>query len=268
MPATLATAASVGAPLVRLEHACGPFATAVQIARRTLLKFVRSPQLIVVGTLQGLVFLLVFRYAFGGAIHAGSGSYVDYLIPGFVVASVLFGGAAAGVAEDAAEGLFDRLRSLPVSRTGILAGRAVADTLLVLWGIAVSIAAGYLVGFRAHGSATDILAALGLVVLYAHAWTWAFIALGLLAGSAQAAQGFALLFVPVSFLASTYVPVATLPGVLETFARHQPLTPMVDAVRHLALGQSTGDAIPVSLGWTAGLVVVFATISVIRFQRA
>src|SRR3954453_19663099 len=120
-----------------------------QIARRTVLKFVRTPQLVVLGAVQGAMFLLIFRYVFGGAIGSGELSYVDFLVPGFITTGVLFSGAgaAAGVAEDVEQGFFDRLRSLPISRLSMPMGRAVADTAAVTWGLVVTIAIGFLVGF-------------------------------------------------------------------------------------------------------------------------
>src|SRR5881392_3301809 len=124
------------------------------IARRTFLKFIRTPQLVVVGTIQGAMFLLIFRYVFGGAIDAGGVSYVNFLVPGFVTTGVLFSGmgAAAGVAEDLEQGFVDRLRSLPIPRGAVLAGRALSDTVMLVWSLAITTAIGFAVGFRLHGS--------------------------------------------------------------------------------------------------------------------
>src|SRR5262249_21780301 len=124
------------------------------IARRSILKFLRTPQLIVIGTIQGAMFLLIFRYVFGGAIEVGGIPYVDFLIPGFITTSVLFAGmgAAAAVAEDLELGFVDRLKSLPIRRSAVLAGRAVADTALLSWTLAITTAIGFAVGFRIHGT--------------------------------------------------------------------------------------------------------------------
>ncbi len=246
----------------------GPLVTAAVVARRTLWRFARTPQILVVATVQGVLFLLMFRYVFGGAIDTGGERYVDYLVPGFVVASLLFSSTASGVAEDAAEGLFDRLRSLPVSQVSVLAGRVLADTVLVGWTVVTTGAVGVLVGLRIDGGVPDALAALGLLLVFGFALTWAFVALGLVAGSAQAAQGLSLVFIPFSFLSSAYVPVDTMPAPLEAFAAHQPLTPMVDAVRGLLLGEPTGSALATSLAWSAGLTVVFAALSLALYRRA
>ena len=194
------------------------------MAARTLKKFVRSPALLIAGTAQGLLFLLIFRYVFGGAVgHTGGLSYVDFLVPGFVVTGVLFQGmsAASGVADDKEGGLFDRLRSLPIRLLSIVSGRVGADTALVAWGVVVMTVAGFAVGFRVTGTTVDAVAALGLTILYGFAFVWLFIALGLMAGSPQAAQGLSFLVFPLSFVSSAYVPVSTMPG-LDAGLRQQP----------------------------------------------
>jgi ABC-2 type transport system permease protein len=238
------------------------------VTRRALLRFLRTPQLIVVGTLQMAGFMLVYRYVFGGAIDSGDVPYVDYLIPGFVTTGVLFTGigAAVAMAEDLEQGFVDRLRSLPIPRSSVLAGRATADTAILVWLLGVTVALGFAVGFRLHGSALEGLAAFGLVVLFGYVFEWVFIAVGLFAGNAQAAQGMGLLVFPLTFLSSAYVPVDSMPGVLQAFAEHQPITYMVDAVRQLTLGQSP-DALPGALLWSAAILAVCAPLAVARYRR-
>ncbi len=247
----------------------GPLATARALADRTLRKFARTPQLVFIGAVQGAMFLLIFRYVFGGAIATGGPRYVDFLVPGYVVTGVLFSGtgAAAGVAEDVAAGFHDRLRSLPIPRLGVLAGRAAADTVLVAWGLLITVAIGFAVGFRLHNGLGAGVAGLGLCVAYGFAFAWLFILIGLLAGNAQAAQGFSLLVFPLTFVSSAYVPVETMPSWLRPFAEHQPLTVMTDAVRSLALGPTDGHAVVVSLLWVAGLSAVFAPLALLRYRR-
>jgi ABC-2 type transport system permease protein len=254
------------------------FVSSQQVAIRTVKKFIRSPQLIVAGTAQGALFLLIFRYVFGGAVaHTGTLSYVDFLIPGFVVTSVLFSGmgAAAGVAEDLQGGLFDRLRSLPVSLMSIISGRVAADTALLTWSLAVTAAFGALVGFRVHNGAAAAVAAFGLCVLYGFVFCWLFVALGLVAGSPQAAQGLSFLVFPLTFVSSAYVPVSTMPGWMQAFANHQPLTYMCNTVRLLTqghgaqqlLGHPLDGYLPLSLAWSAGILLVFAPLTVWRLRR-
>lgn len=247
------------------------------IARRTLLKFLRTPQLVVVGTVQGAMFLLIFRYVFGGAIASGGIKYVNFLVPGFITTGIIWQGmmAAAGVAEDLSQGFFDRLRSLPIPRSSVLTGRALADTGSQIWGLAIMTGIGFAVGFRLSGSVADGLLAFALIIVFAFAFEWVMITLGLYAGNAQAAQGFSLMLIPITFVSSAYVPVASMPSGLRAVAEHQPMTYMVDAVRTLVLGpsaearlgHSSGWFILRALLWSAGIVVVFGTIAVNRYRK-
>jgi ABC-2 type transport system permease protein len=254
-----------------------PLATALAVAGRTTRRFVRTPQLLVVSTITGAMFLLIFRYVFGGAIDTGPLPYVDFLVPGYVVTSVLFTGsnAASGVAEDMEAGITDRFRSLPVSRTALLAGRVAAESALLALGLAVTTALGLAVGFRPHGAVVESLAAFGLCVLFGFAFMWVFALLGLIAGNAQAAQAMALLVFPISFVSSAMVPVDSMPGWMQPIAEHQPITVMTNAVRSLCLGDpalaglsgSTAHWVGLSLAWTAGIVAVFAPLAVRRYRR-
>lgn len=247
------------------------------VAMRTIRKYFRTPQLIVLGAAQSVVFLLIFRYVFGGAIEVAGQSYVNFLVPGFVTTAVVYTGmaAAAGVAEDVQQGFFDRLRSLPIPRLAILAGRCLADTLLMVWGLAVAVVFSFAVGYRLPGSVADGLAAFGLCALFGFAFAWLFIAIGLIAGNAQAAQGISLLVTPLVFVSSAYVPVSSMPGWLQAVGEIQPVTPMVDAVRSLAGGpggaalfeHSTSYYVGLSLAWTAAMVVGFALLAGVRFAR-
>ncbi len=260
------------------RRSAGLWVSTFAIAKRAALRYLRTPQLIVLGTIQGAMFLLIFRYVFGGAIRIGGIDYVDFLVPGFVTTSVLFSGmgTATAVAEDLEQGFIDRLRSLPIPRSAVLTGRVLSDTAWLTWGLAVTIAIGFAVGFRIHGSAPDALAAFGLCVVFGFAFIWLFVSLGLFAGTAQAAQGMALLVFPLTFVSSAYVPVESMPGWMQAFAEHQPLTYMVDAVRALTqgpdavalLGHPAGYFVTRSLLWAAGIVVVFAPLAVARYRRS
>lgn len=252
-------------------------ASTLVTARRGLLKYLRTPQLVVLGLANGAVFLILFRYVFGGAISTAGVAYVDFLVPGFVATGVLFTGigAAAGVAEDKAEGLIDRLRSLPMPRAAVLAGRALADTAILALGAAVSTGISFAVGFRLHGSVAAALGAFGLCIVYGFAFEWIFVLAGMAAANAQAAQGISFLVFPLTFVSSAYVPVASMPGWLQAFASHQPITYMVDAVRALTLGPA-GHAlhghpaswyVTGSLLWSAGIVAVTAPLAVARYRR-
>jgi ABC-2 type transport system permease protein len=256
----------------------GLMTSTMAIARRGILKFLRTPQLVVLGTIQGAMFLLIFRYVFGGAI-AGTGGvdYVDFLVPGFVTTSVLFAGmgAATAIAEDLEAGVVDRMRSLPIPRSAVLTGRAVADTAVLVWSLAITTAIGFAVGFRIHGSVSDAMLAFGLCVVFGFAFEWVFIYLGLIARTAQAAQGMALLVFPLTFVSSAYVPVETMPGWMQAVAEHQPITYMVNAVRALTqgeaaevlLGHPTGYFVGRSLIWTVAIVAIFVPLAVARYRK-
>ena len=255
----------------------GVAATSFTFAGRTLRQFWRTPDLIVVGGLTSAMFLLIFRYVFGGAIGTGDIAYVDFLIPGLAAAGAMFSGAggAVGVATDDASGLYDRVRSLPVPRFAVLLGRSLADTALVAWGLVITVGLGFATGFRIHGSLLEAVAAVGLCLVYGAAFTWPFIYMGLSAGSAQAAQGLSFLAFPFVFVSSAYVPVESMPGWMQPIAAHQPITPMVGSVRALVLGDEAGAALGHSAGWFAlrGLawsiliVAVFLPLATRRFAR-
>jgi len=239
----------------------------VEVARRVLRKYFRTPDLIFMGLVQAALFLFCFRFVFGGAIQAGHTSYVDYLVPGYIATIVLFtgGGIAVAVAEDRALGFTDRLLSLPIPRYSIVAGRTLADSVTNAWSILATAAFGFLFGFRLGGTLLDGLIALGLCLVYGLVFTIVFIVLGLLAPNAQAAQGFSMIAFVLAFISSTYVPASTMPGWLQGFAKYQPITPMVDAVRSAILG-STSD-LTVALAWSAIIVVAFTPIAVRRYGR-
>jgi ABC transporter DrrB family efflux protein len=267
---------AVAIAVERSNQASFPTSTAV-IAKRSMLKFLRTPQLVVLETIQGALFLLIFRYVFGGAIGIRGASYVDFLVPGFVTTSILFSGmtASAGVAEDLEQGFVDRMRSLPIPRSSVLAGRVLADTASVSWGLLVTSAIGFGVGFRLHGSVLGGIAAFALTVLFGFALGWLFLFIGLVAGNAQAAQGMSLLIIPFTFVSSAFVPIQSMPGWLQAVGKYQPITYMVDSVRSLALGPAAHGVLPHEAGfyvvrallWSAALVVVFGSLAVARYRR-
>ena len=252
---------------------------ALQNAKRTVLQFFRTPQLLLLGTVQGALFLFMFRYIFGGAIQPGGQlDYVDFLVPGFLVTGILWLGmpASSGVAEDATTGVHDRLRSLPIPRASVMFGRSVADTALILWGLFITAVLAFIVGFRLQSDALDVLLALALLVVAAYCFSWVFITIGLVSSSAQAANGMAtLIVIPVSFISAAYVPAESLPGWLQPIANNQPFIILSNALRSLTLGgadavglgHTTTYWVVLSLVWCAGIFLVFSTIAVSRFSR-
>lgn len=267
------------------EHGTHPTATgasylttAASTSRRCVLKFSRTPQLLVMGTVQGALFLFMFRYVFGGAISPGGAiNYVDFLVPGFIVTTILWTGmgAAAGVAEDSATGVYDRLRSLPIPRSAVMLGRALADAMLVTWGLLITSVLGFILGFRTHGSLGAVAGGFALTIVAGFAFTGVFILIGLISGNAQAAQGMSMLVIPFSFISSANVPVKSMPGWMQPFAANQPVSVIINAVRSLMQGgtqavgidHSTSYWVVLSLIWCAGIMLVFGALTTTRFAR-
>ena len=265
------------APVALRARKAGLAKSTATVTRRALLRYVRTPQLIVMATIQMSMFFLIYRYLFGGAIRSVGVPYVDYLVPGFIATGVLFSGigAAVATAEDLHDGFIDRLRSLPIPRSSVLAARAIADTAILTLASAVTIGIAFAVGFRLHGSAIDGLAAFGLVVAFGFAFEWVFVTLGLLAGNAQAAQGMGMIVFPFTFISSAYVPVASMPGWLQVFAKHQPITYMVDSVRALTfgphaqqlLGHPASYFIARAAIWALAIIAISLPVAVTKYRR-
>jgi ABC transporter DrrB family efflux protein len=264
----------------RAERAPGAgFATtALTTSRRTVLQFFRTPQVLFMGSIQGAMFLFMFRYVFGGAINPGGAlDYVNFLVPGFLVTVILWSGmsAGAGVAEESSTGVHDRLRSLPIPRAGVMVGRSMADGALVAWGIFVTAVIGVLIGWRPDGNVAQIVVGFALMLIAGYAFTWIFITIGLVAGNAQAAQGLSMLVIPFSFISSANVPVSSMPGWMQPFAANQPVSVIINAVRgymvggvdQLGVGHTLGYWTVLSLVWCAAIVLVFGTVAVRRFSK-
>ena len=274
---TTAVATTAPRTLAARTSQASLFTATMQVAKRVLIKFRRSPQYIIVGTLQGAMFLLIFRYVFGGAITTHGVDYVNFVVPGFITTGALFNAmyAAVGTADDVHTGLVSRLRSLPIPRSAVLIGRAVADTGIQVWGLAVTVAIGFAVGFRLHGSWEAALAAFAIVVLFGFVMEWLFILVGMVAGNVEAAQGFALFIFPLTFVSSAYVPVSTMPSWMQGFADNQPTTIMVNAVRALTegpqaealLGHNAAYYVVRAVIWAVALIAVFAPLAVAKYRR-
>lgn len=237
---------------------------------RNLLRVVRNPQLLVFATVQPIIFVLMFRYVFGGAIKIPGVPYVDFLMPGIWIQTITFGSitTAVGLAEDLQGGLIERFRSLPMARSSVLIGRTFADLVRNVFVVSLMTAVGFIVGFRFHTSWLALLAALGLVLLFSYAISWAFALIGLSVPDAETAQAAAFPFLAVFVFASaSFVPVSTMPGWLQAFAKNQPVTAVVDGVRALVLGGPTASDVLVALAWTVGITVVFAPLAIRRYRK-
>ena len=242
------------------------------IAWRNLVTLRRLPQLLIFSTIQPVIFVLLFRYVFGGAIHIPGVDYVNYLMPGIFAQTVTFGAIQTGVglAEDLHKGLIERFRSLPMARSAVLAGRTLADLVRNVFVVALMIIVGYMVGFRVQTGVLGLLAGVAVILLFGFSLTWIFAAIGLSAPNAETAQAMSFpILAPLVFASSAFVAVDTMPGWLQPFATYQPVSMAVDAVRSLMLGGQFHDPAKVlgSLAWSIGIVAVFAPLAVRVYRR-
>ncbi len=241
------------------------------IAERNLIRLPRAPELLLAFTVQPIMFVLLFRYVFGGAINTGGIPYVEYLIPGIIVQNIAFGGFVTGLGlnEDVHKGLIDRFRSLPMARPAVLAGRTLADVVTNTLSIAVLLVTGVIIGFSFHSTVLHVIAGIGLLLLFGFAFSWVFAFVGLLVSTPEAANsvGFIAVF-PLTFISSAFVPVATMPAPLQAFARVNPFTITVDAMRALWLGLPAGNNVWLAVLWALAILAVFSPLAVARYRNA
>lgn len=273
------------------------------IAKRNLLRILRTPQYLVFSSIQPVMFVLLFRYVFGGAIQPPgfAGRYADYLLPGLLVQLTLFGGAATavGLSEDMQKGMVDRFRSLPMSRSAVLAGRTFADIARSFFVLLLLLAVGSAVGFRFHNGILGGIGAVALTLMVGFAFSWFFAFIGMKVKDPETAQvaGFLPIF-PLVFAASTFTPIESFPGWLQAFARANPITNAVNAIRGLTQGDAPlrrfiasgervmpgtdakkvlatlqdhanyGRYVIFTLMWCVGLIAVFATLSIRAYRNS
>jgi ABC-2 type transport system permease protein len=240
------------------------------LAKRSLLRIPRQPDLLVGFTIQPILFVLLFVYVFGGAIQTPGFDYVDYLMPGIIVQSIAFGGfvTALGLSDDLKKGLMDRFRSLPMTRSALLTGRTLGDVVTNVFQLVVMFAVGFAVGFNFSSSAEEVIAGIALLLLIGYAFSWVFAFIGLSSSSPEAsnAWGFTILF-PVTFVSSAFVTVESMPSWLQPIAEHNPFTTMVDAARALFLGIPPGNSVWLAVVWTLAIIAVFAPLAAWRYRR-
>ena len=241
------------------------------IAERNLIRLPRAPDLLLAFTVQPIMFVLLFRYVFGGAITTPGYSYVDFLIPGIIVQNIAFGGfvTALGLNEDVHKGLIDRFRSLPMARPAVLAGRTIADVVTNALSMTILLITGIIIGFSFQTSVGEVIAGIGILLLFGYAFSWVFAFLGLLVSSPEAANsiGFIAVF-PLTFISSAFVPVDSMPEPLKTFAEVNPFTIVVDAMRALWVGAPAGNYVWGAVAWSLVIIAVFAPLAVARYRRA
>jgi ABC-2 type transport system permease protein/oleandomycin transport system permease protein len=242
------------------------------ITWRNLIGYRRVPQLLVFSTVQPVIFVLLFRYVFGGAIDVpGPIPYVDFLMPGVFVQTVVFGSLATaiGLAADMKSGLLERFRSLPMARSAVLAGRTLADLSRNVFVVLLMVAVGFLVGFRVHTNALALIAGILLLLFFGYAMSWIFATVGLALGDPETAQAAAFpVLAPLVFASTVFVPLERMPGWLQVWAEHQPVSVTASAVRALVLGGPTASLVWQSLAWCVGILAVFAPLAVRRYRRA
>jgi ABC transporter DrrB family efflux protein len=241
------------------------------IAERNLVRLPRAPELLLAFTVQPIMFVLLFRYVFGGAIKTPGFSYANFLIPGIIVQNIAFGGfvTALGLNEDLHKGLIDRFRSLPMARSAVLAGRTLADVVTNALSATILIATGLAIGFSFHTGWLEAIGGLGLLLLFGYAFSWVFAFVGMLTTSPEAANsvGFIVVF-PLTFISSAFVPVRSMPEVLRAFAEVNPFTITVDAMRSLWLGVPARGNVLGAVVWSIVIIAVFAPLAVARYRRA
>jgi ABC transporter DrrB family efflux protein len=243
---------------------------ALAVAARNLIAYRRVPQLLVFSTIQPVVFVIMFRYVFGGAITVPGVRYVDFLMPGIFVQTVVFGALAAaiGLATDLKSGLIERFHSLPMARSAVLAGRTLADLVRNVFVAGLMTVVGYAVGFRVQTNAVAFIAGMALVLLFGYVLSWLFATVGLAVGDPEAAQAASFpVLAPLVFASSAFVPVESMPDWLQVFAENQPVSVTVSAVRALVLGGPTTSYVLQSLAWSAALLAVFMPLAVARYRR-
>lgn len=237
---------------------------------RQLIQLPRIPEVLIFALIQPVMFVLLFRYVFGGAIQTPGESYVNYLMPGIFAQTVAFGAVASGIglAEDLRRDIIDRFRSLPMARSAVLVGRTVSDLVRNAAVVAVMMGVGLLVGFRPSGSVIAIIVAFGLLFLTSFAFSWIGVVIALSMKTVEAVQsaGFIWLF-PLTFASSAFVPTDSMPSWLQGFAVNQPFTVVVNAVRALFLAQPVGNLVWLSVVWMGGISAVMIPLATRQYRR-
>src|SRR5438105_1867665 len=241
------------------------------MTRRNLLVWIRVPAYIVFTVVQPVIFVLLFRYVFGGAIQVpGSGGYVSYLMPGIIGQTAAFAtfATAIALAQEASKGVIDRFRAMPISRSTVLAGRLIADSIRMLIVILVIVVVGYAVGFRFHNGVGGAIGMVLLAELFGVTVCCVSAFVGLAIRDEESVQAFGLIWIfPLTFVSSAFVPIATMPGWLQAFANNQPVTLVINAMRAMALGGPVNPALWESLVWLAGVLIVFTPLAVRSYRR-
>jgi ABC transporter DrrB family efflux protein len=245
------------------------------VTRRNLIRYIRVPSLLVFSTIQPVMFVLLFRYVFGSAIRGAPTfpyPYVDYLMPGIFVQTVIFGSTQTGVglAEDLTKGMIDRFRSLPMARSAVLAGRTLSDTVRNAFVVVLMTIVGYLVGFQIHTSIVPAVGGVVLALAFGLAFSWISAWIGLAVRDVESTQAASFIWIfPLEFASTAFAPLAFLPGWLQAWAKVNPVSVTVDSLRALLEGwPSQGYHLWTSIAWVVGILVVFVPLSVNKYRRS
>jgi ABC-2 type transport system permease protein len=251
-----------------METAYWAASDSLTLIGRSVRHSARSIDAVMVAVLLPVMILLLFVYVFGGAIAIG-GRYVDYVVPGIILLCAGFGSATTSVSvnQDMTTGVIDRFRSLPIAGSGVLTGHVVASVLRNLVSTVIVLGVALLIGFRPHASVADWFGVLGMLLAFMVAISWIAACFGLLAKSAEGANAFSFVVMFAPYVSSAFVPVSTMPGVLEAIGSNQPITPIVETLRGLMLGTPIGGHVVTGLAWCAGLALAGCVSAALLFRR-
>ena len=241
------------------------------VIKRNLLQYIRVPQLLVFSTVQPIIFVLMFRFVFGGSINTGKIPYVDYLMPGIFLQVVVFGSLATaiGLATDLKSGLMERFHALPMWTPAVLVGRTLADLIRNVFVVILMMVVGFMVGWRIHTSLFSLLPGISLVLLFGYAMSWIFATVGLAVKDPETAQAAAFpVLAPLVFASAAFVPVDNMPGWLQPWARNQPVSETVETFRALTIGGPTQSLVIKSILWSVLIIAIFAPIAVRLYRKA
>ena len=236
---------------------------------RSLRHIVRSPDTIITTTVMPIAFMLMFVYVFGGAMHTGTGSYVNYLLPGILLITIASSTAytAFRLFMDMKSGIVERFRSMPISRSSVLWAHVLTSLVASTISVVVVVLVALLRGFRSSAGVRAWLAVAGILVLFTLALTWLAVIAGLSAKTVDGASAFSYPLIFLPFVSSAFVLTATMPGPVRAFAENQPVTPIVDAIRDLYTQQPVTTGIWVALAWCLGILVVAYAIAMAIYRR-
>ncbi len=236
---------------------------------RSLRHIARSPDTIITTTVMPIAFMLLFVYVFGGAIETGSGAYVDYLLPGILIITIASGVSytAYRLFLDLTSGVFERFQSMPIARSSVLWAHVLTSVVANLVSVVVVVLVALLMGFRTGAGVLAWLAVAGILTLFTLALTWLAVIPGLTATTVDGASAFSYPLILLPFISSAFVPTETMPGPVQAFAEHQPVTSIVDAIRDLFTLQPVGTDIWVALAWCLGLLAAAYALAMVTYRR-